>query len=84
MNTLDFLESVYACNLEFQQDFMCVALAIKLPAGMKLELLPDDNSHRSSLGDLGKYLRWGWGIPSLGDPQADSIAPAVKDDNQTC
>lgn len=67
MDTLQFLESVYQCNLEYQQDFMCYALSIKAPAAFKLAVLPDDSPIRESFGPDGAFLRWGWSFT----PKAD-------------
>jgi hypothetical protein len=60
-NTVDFMKLIYSNNIEYHQDFIALALAIKLPECFTL--IPCDREHaRTNLGDQNGYVKWSWGM----------------------
>jgi hypothetical protein len=56
MDTLPFLRLVYSNNVQYQQDFMAFALALKA-RGLSLIRANVDNDPNPSW----RYVKWGWG-----------------------
>jgi hypothetical protein len=60
LETLDFMRRVYEKNLEYQQDFMVFALAVKAWPGIVVG--PEDPSRVQAVFncEAAKYVKWGW------------------------
>lgn len=61
MNAVEFLELICANNIQFQQDFMAVAIAIKSP--LPLISIPPEVGKEKFNCDIGRYVKYGWGMP---------------------
>lgn len=62
-NTIGFMKMVYSNNIEYHQDFIALALAIKAPTCFSL--IPCDREFaRVNLGDQKGYVKWAWGMKS--------------------
>lgn len=69
MATDKFLNLVYNNNIQFQQDFFCMALSIRFPTGIDLmeanqmQILQDHNNHEAA-----KYIKYSVGMRSAITP----------------
>ena len=57
IDTVPFMRLVYSNNIEFHQDFMCLALALKVPSLALVRANQADVVRQH--GKYGKYVRWG-------------------------
>ncbi len=62
IETVQFMRLVYSNNIEFHQDFMCLALTLKVRA-LALACAVQTDVVRQ-YGNYGKYVRWGWSMRS--------------------
>jgi hypothetical protein len=61
MNTVEFMETAYSNNLEYHQDFIVFALAIKLPKTI-VPIRQDFEKVKEEFGEAAKYVKWGLGF----------------------
>ncbi|HZK69990.1 MAG TPA: hypothetical protein VFD03_00535 [Clostridia bacterium] len=67
MNTVHYMELVYSNNLDFHQDFIVLALAIKTPSCFCI--IPKDPKEAiQEYGELGKYIKYAWGMKNSAIP----------------
>lgn len=71
LDTLQFMRLVYSNNIQFHQDFMCLALALRAPPALALGGV-ETASAIQQFGKYGKFVKWGWNMPQGRDRAADS------------
>lgn len=62
MNTVEFMKLTFSNNIEFHQDFMALALAIKAPP--IFQLIPQDatSAIKDYNHEAARYIKWAWGL----------------------